>query len=204
MIKYVMVRLVSCEKVNKKNKFDFDSFKIEGKKVSDGFEYNIYTSNGIKIGYSSKGKTLFKMNLSIFKSDSKNKELFRIEPKQKYNSRRFFEVYDSKNVEPIGYLKRKKPMPHKKDEWKIFDSEKNTIAKIKEHSLLRALLRRHAMKRIPFEFDVIKGDKIIGKMTDKVSFKNKEYNIRVENDPNKKLDRRLLISLIICLDILWF
>ena len=54
---------------------------------------------------------------------------------------------------------------------------------------------------IPYNFDILSGEQVIGKMDRKFQLRDR-YVLDLSGDPDKKLDRRLAIALAIGLDTL--
>jgi uncharacterized protein YxjI len=93
--------------------------------------------------------------------------------------------------------------------WSIQDPNEQELAIARERSQVTAVLRRlidfvpdvGGLIPIPYNFDILAGEQVIGKMDRKFQLRDR-YVLDLSADTGKVLDRRLAIALAIGLDTL--
>lgn len=175
-------------------------FTIKEKVLSVGHKYSIENSRGQLVGYCKQKILKLKEDIRIYKTKNMEEELFRIKQENILDFSGTFKVIDSKTDQPIGYLARKGVKSMVKDEWVIMDANKNQIGMVKEDSLLKAIIRRYILKMLPYNYKIFLGGQKIGNYKEKFTLLKDIYNLDMSNDPNFNLDRRLILSIAICLD----
>ncbi|MEF8873990.1 MAG: hypothetical protein V5A88_04880 [Candidatus Thermoplasmatota archaeon] len=175
-----------------------DEFIVEQKFFSLGKKYFIKDDERNQVGYCER-ESLFKEGLAVYKDRSKEEELFRIKQKSLTKFTGLFEVLGP-DKETIGYLKRNGFKSIVRDEWTILDSEKNNIGSAKSDYLLKDLIRMRYLKFIPYRYQLYQGEKKIGIYKQRLTLLKNSYKLQIKYNLDQKLDKRLLISLAICLD----
>ena len=104
-----------------------------------------------------------------------------------------FKVTDSSTNELLGILKRKGFTSLFFDEWAIMDRNRKEVGLITEDSALLGLIRRR-IPMIPNVLFIEYNGKRIAKIVEHFKFWGNEYDLFIENDPNKSLDRRLAVA----------
>ncbi len=182
------------------NQLKDHQFTIRQKVLSIGHKYYIENSAGQLIGFCKQKVLKMKEDIRIYKSKEMQEELFRIAQEDILDFSGTFKVIDSKTGQTIGYLGRKGFKSMVKDEWTIMDPDKNQIGLAKEDSLIKALIRRHILSILPYNYKISLGGQEIGNYKEKFTLMKDIYNLDMSGDPNFNLDRRLILSLAICLD----
>ncbi len=182
------------------NQLKDNNFTIKEKVLSVGHKYSIENSTGQLVGFCKQKILKMKEDIRIYKSKDMQEELFRIKQEDILDFSGTFEVFDSKTGKTIGYLGRKGFKSMVKDEWTIMDPEKNQIGLAKEDSLIKALIRRHILSILPYNYKISLGGQEIGNYKEKFTLLKDIYKLDLSGDPNFNLDRRLILSLAICLD----
>lgn len=175
-------------------------FKIRQKVLSIGNKYYIEDGSGNLVGFCKQKVFKLKEDIRIFKTKDMNEELFRIKQENILDFSGTFEVIDSRTGQSVGFLKRKGFKSMIKDEWDILDPNRNLIGKVKEDSWFKALIRRYILSFLPYKYKVFSGDKKVGNYNEKFTFIRDVYNLNMSGDRDFDLDRRLLLSIAICLD----
>ncbi|MEF8873312.1 MAG: hypothetical protein V5A88_01430 [Candidatus Thermoplasmatota archaeon] len=176
------------------------NFKIRQKVLSIGNKYYMEDQRGNLVGFCKQKVFKLKEDIRIYKSKNMNKELFRIKQEEILDFSGTFEVIDSRTGQTIGFLKRKGFKSLMKDEWILMDPQKREIGRVKEDSALKAFLRRTILSFLPYNYKISYQGQQIGNFKEKFTFVRDVYNLNMDNDPNFQVDRRLLLSISICLD----
>lgn len=182
------------------NELKEHEFKIKEKVLSVGHKYSIENSRGQLVGFCKQKILKMKEDIRIFKSKDMQEELFRIKQENILDFSGTFRIVDSKTDSTIGYLGRKGVKSLVKDEWIIMDSNKNQIGLAKEDSLLKAIIRRYILSILPYNYKLFLGGQKVGNYKEKFTLMKDIYNLDLSGDANFNLDRRLILSLAICLD----
>lgn len=182
------------------NQLKEHEFKIKEKVLSVGHKYSIENNRGQLVGFCKQKILKMKEDIRIYKSRDMEEELFRIKQENILDFSGTFKVVDSKTGETIGYLGRKGVKSMVKDEWTLMDPNKNQIGTAKEDSLLKALIRRYILKFLPYNYKISLGGQKIGNYKEKFTLLKDIYNLDLSGDVNFNLDRRLMLSIAICLD----
>ena len=93
--------------------------------------------------------------------------------------------------------------------WSVEDANEQELAVAQERSLVGAILRRAvdfvpdygALIPIPYNFDLLAGGAVIGRMDRKFQFRDR-YVLDLSGDTERRLDRRVAIALAVGLDTL--
>lgn len=182
------------------NRLRQHKFQIRQKVLSIGNKYFINDGVGNLIGFCKQKVFKLKEDIRIYKTKNMNEELFRIKQENIVDFSGTFQVIDSKTGRSVGFLKRKGFKSMIKDEWDILDPNRNLIGKVKEDSWFKAFIRRYVMSFLPYKYKIYLGDKKVGDYKEKFTFVRDVYDLDVSEDRNFALDRRLLLSIAICLD----
>ncbi len=152
------------------------------------------------VGFCKQKVFKLKEDIRIYQSKDMNREVFRIKQKNILDFSGTFEVIDSMTNQTIGFLKRKGFKSMIKDEWILMDPQKREIGRVKEDSTFMALMRRYILSIIPYKYKIYHQGTHIGNLNEKFTFVRDIYNLNIFNDPDFKIDRRMLLSISICLD----
>ncbi|MFW6064752.1 MAG: hypothetical protein ACOC8Y_04165, partial [Candidatus Natronoplasma sp.] len=87
-----------------------------------------------------------------------------------------------------------------KDEWILMDPQQREIGRVKEDSVIKALLRRTILKFLPYNYKISFRGNQVGTFKEKFTLLRDIYKLNISKDPNFQLDRRMLLSISICLD----
>ena len=167
------------------------------------------TPAGPPIAFVRQKKMKIKEEIRFFADETETQELFQIKARSWLDTGSSkYDVIDAQEGN-IGLLEHVFGKSLFRSTWRISDAGAEEIAIAHERSQPLAILRRvidfvpdvGGLIPIPYNFDILAGDAIIGKMDRKFQLRDR-YVLDLSGDPEKKLDRRLAIALAIGLDTL--
>ncbi|MFP4608459.1 MAG: hypothetical protein ACLFNY_02635 [Candidatus Aenigmatarchaeota archaeon] len=173
-----------------------NEFVVDQKFFSLGKKYFIKDETRETVAYCER-ESLFKEGLAVYTDESKSEELFSIKQKSLTKFTGLFEVMAS-DGSVVGYLRRKGFRSLVRDEWSVLDPEKETIGSARSDYLLKDIARMKYLKKIPYRYELYHGGKKIGVYKQRLTLLRNSYKMQIKEDGG--LDRRLLLSLAICLD----
>lgn len=165
-----------------------------------GHKYFIEDGGGNLLAFCKQKIFKLKEDIRIYTDKSMTQELFRIKQENILDFSGTFQVIDSRTERTIGYLKRMGFKSIIKDEWILMDPNKQEIGRVKEDSTGMALLRRYVLSMIPYKYKIYYRGHQIGTYNEKFTLIKDIYDLEINGDPGFNLDRRLLLSIAICLD----
>lgn len=181
-------------------RFQRNRFRIKQKVLSIGNKYYLEDDRGNLLGFCKQKVFKLKEDIRIYKSKSMNEELFRIKQENILDFSGTFEIIESSTNRTIGFLKRKGFKSILKDEWILMDPNRQEIGRVKEDSAVMAVMRRYVLSMIPYKYKIYLGGRQIGTYKEKFTLVRDIYDMDVSGDPEFNLDRRMLLSIAICLD----
>jgi uncharacterized protein YxjI len=154
----------------------------------------------------------FKEDIRFYADDSKQHELMRIKARQRFDPVARYDVTDASNTR-IGEIQKVFGASLLRSTYALYDSFGNEVARASEKSLAVALIRRLVgfvpylenvsnWLPIPYHFDFKSGDKVLGTHV-RQAFKFRDtYTIDMSGDPERRLDRRLVLAIAVGMDAL--
>jgi uncharacterized protein YxjI len=167
------------------------------------------TPAGPPIAYVRQKKMKIKEEIRFFADEAETQELFQIKARTWLDTGGSkYDVIDAQEGN-IGLLEHVFGKSLFRSTWRISTPEGEEIAIARERSQALAIVRRlidfvpdiGGLIPIPYNFDILVGDQVIGRMDRKFQLRDR-YVLDLSGDPDKKLDRRLAIALAIGLDTL--
>jgi uncharacterized protein YxjI len=167
------------------------------------------TPAGPPIAYVRQKKMKIKEEIRFFGDESETHELFQIKARTWLDTGGSkYDVVDAQEGN-IGLLEHVFGKSLFRSTWRISTPDGEEIAIARERSQPLAILRRvidfvpdvGGLIPIPYNFDLLAGDRVIGKMDRKFQLRDR-YVLDLSGDTEKVLDRRLAIALAIGLDTL--
>jgi uncharacterized protein YxjI len=154
-------------------------------------------------------KLAIKEDIRFFADESESQELFRIKARSILDTGGSRYDVTSADGTPIGVLHHQFGKSLLRSTWSIQDPAGSEVAVARERNPVTAVLRRvidfagdwGALVPIPYNFDILGGQDVIGKMDRKFQFRDR-YVLDLSGDAERRLDRRLGIALAIGLDAL--
>jgi uncharacterized protein YxjI len=167
------------------------------------------TPAGPPIAYVRQKKMKIKEEIRFFGDEAETHELFQIKARTWLDTGGSkYDVVDAQEGN-IGLLEHVFGKSLFRSTWRISTPEGEEIAIARERSQVLAIVRRlidfvpdvGGLIPIPYNFDILAGGQVIGKMDRKFQLRDR-YVLDLSGDTEKKLDRRLAIALAIGLDTL--
>ena len=159
-----------------------------------------------------------KEDLRLFADEGMTDEILRIKARRVVDigGRYLVSIPDGTT---IGALERRAKASLLRTTWAIRGADDAELAIIQEHSVGVAILRRvqnvlqvipfigsvlavvFDLIPIPYHFDILHGDTLIGRHTRKYGIRDR-YRLQLDGDPQRLIDRRLVVAMAIALDAL--
>jgi hypothetical protein len=167
------------------------------------------TPAGPPVAYVRQKKLKIKEEIRFFADEAETQELFQIKARTWLDTGGSkYDVIDAQEGN-IGLLEHAFRQSLFRSTWRISAPEGGEVAIAHERSQVLAIVRRlidfvpdvGGLIPIPYNFDILAGDRVIGKMDRKFQLRDR-YVLDLSADPGKTLDRRLAIALAIGLDTL--
>jgi uncharacterized protein YxjI len=167
------------------------------------------TPAGPPVAYVRQKKLKIKEEIRFFADEAETQELFQIKARTWLDTGGSkYDVIDAQ-AGNIGLLEHAFRQSLFRSTWRISAREGDEVAIAHERSQVLAIVRRlidfvpdvGGLIPIPYNFDILAGDRVIGRMDRKFQLRDR-YVLDLSGDPEKTLDRRLAIALAIGLDTL--
>jgi hypothetical protein len=148
-----------------------------------------------------------KEDIRFFADENESRELWRIKARSLMEFGGRYDVTTPEG-ERIGVLGKVFGKSLFRSTWSVLDVNEQQLAVAQERSVAIAILRRVIdvvpygdFVPIPFHFTIDDGDRHVGDMNRRIGYRD-TYDLILEGDPEKRIDRRLAVSLGIALDAL--
>jgi uncharacterized protein YxjI len=167
---------------------------------------------GEPISFVEQKRFKFKEDIRFYSDDSKQEELMRIKARQRFDPRARYDVTAADGTK-IGEIQKVFGASLLRSTYALFDGQGNEVATASEKSLGVALFRRLVgfvpyvgdfanWLPIPYHFDFKRGDAHLGTHS-RQAFKFRDtYTIDMSDDPQRTLDRRLVLAIAVGMDAL--
>ena len=154
----------------------------------------------------------FKEDIRFYTDDSKQHEFMRIKARQRFDPRARYDVTDAAGAK-IGEIQKVFGASLLRSTYALFDAAGREVARATERSLAVAVFRRLVgfvpylgdfadWLPIPYHFDFKQGDNVIGSHTRRAFKLRDTYLIDLDGDPQRTLDRRLVLAVAVGMDAL--
>jgi uncharacterized protein YxjI len=169
-------------------------------------------SPGQPVSFVEQKRFAFKEDIRFYADDSKTHELMRLKARQRFDPRARYDV-TAADGSKIGEIQKVFGDSLLRSTYKLYDSAGNEVAKARERSLAVALIRRLIglvpfiggftdWLPIPYHFEFVRDDEVLGTHT-RTAFKLRDtYVIDLSGDPERTLDRRLILAIAVGMDAL--
>jgi uncharacterized protein YxjI len=192
---------------------DYDIFLMRQRirPVINQYEFTLPES-GEPICFVEQKRFKFKEDIRFYADDSKGQELMRLKARQRFDPAARYDVTDASGA-TIGQIQKVFGASLFRSTYTLFDASGSETAKVTERSLSIALFRRFIgfipfiggfsdWLPIPYHFVFKRGEKELGSHT-RQAFKFRDtYTLDFSGDPDRTLDRRLLLATAVGLDAL--
>jgi uncharacterized protein YxjI len=154
----------------------------------------------------------FKEDIRFYADESKTQEILRIKARQRFDPRARYDVTDPTGAK-VGELQKVFGASLLRSTYALFDAGGTETARAAERSLAVALFRRLVglvpyvgdvsdWLPIPYHFDFKRDDTLLGTHV-RQAFKFRDtYTIDMSGDPERTVDRRLILALAVGMDAL--
>lgn len=154
----------------------------------------------------------FKEDIRFFTDETKSVELMRIKAKQRFDPRATYDVTDAEG-RLIGQFQKVFGKSLLRSTYRLIGPDGQELAVARERSMGVALFRRLVgfipyiggfadWLPIAYHFDFFRGDERIGSNSRKLGSLRDIYTIDMTGDPQRALDRRLVLALAVGQDAL--
>ena len=154
----------------------------------------------------------FKEDIRFYIDETKQEELLRILARQRFDPRATYDVTDEAGTK-IGEIQKVFGRSLLRSTYRINDASGSELATVTEKNLWVALFRRAVgfipyvesvadWLPIPYHFVFMRGDEIIGQNTRHMWKIRDVYTIDLSGDPERRLDRRLVLAIAVGMDAL--
>ncbi|MEA2286125.1 MAG: hypothetical protein QOJ21_2168 [Solirubrobacteraceae bacterium] len=170
------------------------------------------TSPGEPVAFVEQARFKFKEDIRFYTDDSKREELMRLKARQAFDPRARYDVTDA-NGTKIGEIQKAFGESLLRSTYRIYDPAGEETATAREKSLPVALFRRAVdfapyvgdvaeWLPIPYHFVFLRDGQELG-VNSRQTFKFRDtYTIDMSADPERTLDRRLVLALAVGQDAL--
>lgn len=156
-----------------------------------------------------------KEDMRFFADEDKQRELFRLKARQRFDPRAKYRVADADDTE-IGELKKEFKRSLARSTWRVYTAGGgDEVMWATERSLFRSVLRRlislggfipivgDILGLIPirYHFDFFTGEQAVGSFERRFGLRDR-YILDLSGDTERRIDRRVAIALAIAMDAL--
>jgi uncharacterized protein YxjI len=183
--------------------------------VINQYEFSLPGADGTPgepISFVEQKRFKFKEDIRFYTDDTKQQELMRIKARQAFDPRARYDVTDA-DGNKIGEIQKVFGASLLRSTYALFDAQGNELATASEKSLVVALFRRAVgfipyvgdfadWLPIPYHFDFKRDDTILGTHSRQAWKFRDTYTIDMSGDPQRTLDRRLVLAIAVGMDAL--
>ena len=154
----------------------------------------------------------FKEDIRFYADETKTVELLRLKARQRFDPRARYDITDDRGTK-IGEIQKVFGESLLRSTYRLYDANGDELATARERNVAVALFRRLVgfipyvgdfadWLPIPYHFDFIRdGEKIGSHMRQTFKFRD-TYTIDMSGDPEKTVDRRLILAIAVGMDAL--
>jgi uncharacterized protein YxjI len=154
----------------------------------------------------------FKEDIRFYTDDTKSQELLRIKARQRFDPRARYDVTGPDGAK-IGEIQKKFGASLLRSTYELHPAAGGDPVIAQERNLVVALFRRLVgfvpyignfadWLPIPYHFDFMRGDQVVGTHERKRWSLRDRYTIDLSGDPERTLDRRLILAIAVGMDAL--
>ena len=183
--------------------------------VINRYEFTLLGSNGTlgqPVCFVEQKRFKFKEDIRFFADDTKQVEIMRLKARQRFDPAARYDITDGQGAK-IGELQKVFGASLLRSTYKLYDPSGAETAKATEKSLLVALFRRIVgfipfvdyvsdWLPIPYHFVFKRGDQVLATNTRRAWKIRDTYTIDLSGDPERTLDRRLVLATAVGMDAL--
>ena len=185
--------------------------------VINQYEFSLPAGDGDEPGetfcFVEQKRFKFKEDIRFYADDSKREELMRIKARQRFDPRARYDVTDANGGGVIGQIQKEFGSSLLRSTYTLHDARGNPTARAREKSLAVALFRRLVgfvpyignyadWLPIPYHFEFLRDDTVLGEHRRHKWKLRDVYTIDMSGDPERTLDRRLVLAVAVGMDAL--
>jgi uncharacterized protein YxjI len=175
-------------------------------------QYEFSLPDGERVCFAEQKRFSFKEDIRFFADESKSVELLRLKARQRFDPRARYDVTDGSGAK-IGEIQKVFGRSLLRSTYALFDAIGEQAAEATEKSMVVALLRRGVglipyigdfadWMPIPYHFTFTRDGRVLGTHS-RQTFKLRDtYTIDMSEDPERTLDRRLVLAIAVGMDAL--
>jgi uncharacterized protein YxjI len=179
--------------------------------VINQYEFSL-EEDGEPFAFVEQARFKFKEDIRFFTDDSKTEELLRIKARQRFDPRARYDVTAPDGTK-VGEIQKVFGASLLRSTYEIHPANGGDPVIARERSLPVALFRRLVgfvpylgdvadWLPIPYHFDFMRGDRVIGSHERKRWSLRDRYTIDMSDDPERTVDRRMILAIAVGIDAL--
>ena len=169
-------------------------------------------SPGQQVCFVEQKRFKFKEDIRFFTDDTKQQEVMRLKARQRFDPAARYDITDSAGGK-IGEIQKVFGASLLRSTYRLYDASGEETARATEKSLAVALARRLVgfvpyvgdfadWLPIPYHFVFMRGDRVLATNTRRAWKIRDTYTIDLRDDPERTLDRRLVLATAVGMDAL--
>lgn len=154
----------------------------------------------------------FKEDIRFYADEAKTTEVLRIKARQRFDPRARYDVTTADGAK-VGEIQKVFGASLLRSTYALFGADGEELARVSERSMAVALFRRAIgfipyvddvanWLPIPYHFDFKRGDQVLGTHERQLWKLRDVYTIDMSGDPERTIDRRLVLALAVGMDAL--
>jgi hypothetical protein len=155
---------------------------------------------GAPVAFARQKKLALREDLRFFADESESEEVFRVKARQMVDVGGRYDVTDPAG-ERIGVLQRHLARTLVRTSWAVLGPDETPVAEVTESSAQRAIFRRVIDIPILYHFTIAMDGRQVGEVRRVLSLRDR-YVMKLGGDPDRRLDRRMGVALLVVLDAL--
>jgi uncharacterized protein YxjI len=180
--------------------------------VINRYEFTLPAPDGRPVCFVEQKRFKFKEDIRFFTDDTKQVEVMRLKARQRFDPAARYDITDADGGR-IGEIQKAFGASLLRSTYRLYDASGEETAKATERSLGVALFRRLVnfipyvenvadWLPIPYHFVFVRGDDVLGTNTRRAWKIRDTYTIDLSGDPERTLDRRLVLATAVGMDAL--
>jgi uncharacterized protein YxjI len=179
--------------------------------VINQYEFSL-EEDGEPFAFVEQARFKFKEDIRFFTDDSKTEELLRIKARQRFDPRARYDV-TAPDGSTVGEIQKVFGASLLRSTYEVHPANGGDPVIARERNVAVALFRRAVgfipyigdfadWLPIPYHFDFVRGDKVIGSHERRRWSLRDRYTIDMTGDPEHTIDRRLILAIAVGMDAL--
>jgi uncharacterized protein YxjI len=179
--------------------------------VINQYEFSM-EEDGAPFAFVEQARFKFKEDIRFFTDDSKTEEMLRIKARQRFDPRARYDVTAPDGTK-VGEIQKVFGKSLLRSTYEIHSPSGGEPVIVRERNVAVALFRRLVgfvpylgdfadWLPIPYHFDFLRGDQVIGSHERKRWSLRDRYTIDMSGDPERTVDRRMILAIAVGIDAL--